>query len=601
MTRRLLIKYSRNLGWFVNNRYAQSRRHLSTDSVHEKTGKLDWSYVHGPAERPLIGKTIGRLLDETSDRCGDRTAYVFCRDGIRKNFTEFRNEVDRLAAGFLALGLKPGDRVGMWGPNTEEWVLTQYATARVGIILVNINPAYQAKELEFALRKVGCKAIVAASEFKTQDYYQMLFHINHELAFCKPGQLKNPHLPELSIVIMLGKKKFPGTFAFDDVLSMGGSDEEKELQRLQNKLQFDQPINIQFTSGTTGQPKGATLTHHNIVNNAYFVGLRMDYHRRDTRICISPPLYHCFGMVLGSLMSLVHGATLIFPSPSFEPEAALKAVHDEKCTALYGTPTMFIDMLNHQNFSSYHLGSLYTGIMAGSPCPSVIMKQVVINMHMKHLTVCYGTTENSPVTLQSFMESPFEKRVSSVGKASAHVELKVVNSEGDIVPVNTVGELCTRGYATMLGYWGDEDRTREVVKPDGWYHTGDLAFLDEEGYGHITGRLKDMVIRGGENIYPLEVEEFLYTYPKIEDVQVIGVPDERLGEELCAWVRLHKGETATQEEIKEFCKGKISHFKIPKYIMFVDSFPLTVTGKVQKFKMREQSTKELHLDHVIPH
>lgn len=581
--------------------YRKEFRRLHTSSIHFKVKKLRWSYVQGLSDRPLFGATIGQFLDSAVEKWPTREAFVVKHADLRVTFEELKVESEKLATGLLALGLKPGDRVGMWGPNCIEWVYTQYATAKAGMILVNINPAYQVPELEYALGKVGCKALISADYFKTQDYYEMLFNINSELAYCKPGELHNPNLPELTTIIMLGKEKQPGTFTFDEVMNFGGSDQKMELEDIESKLQFDQPINIQFTSGTTGYPKGALLSHHNIINNGYFTGMRCGYHEKYNRICVPVPMYHCFGMVLGSLQTVLHGATCVFPAPSFQPAATLKAAQEEMCTSMYGTPTMFIDMLNHPDFNQYDLTTLYTGVMAGSPCPIEIMKQVITKMNMERVTIVYGTTENSPTTFQSYMDDPLDKRVSTVGCAAPHVEAKVINEQGEVLPVFTPGELCIRGYNVMLRYWDDHDKTDEVIKPDRWYHTGDIAYFDDEGYCIIAGRIKDMIIRGGENIYPTEIEQFLYNFPKIEDVQVIGVPDERLGEEVCAWVKLHKGETATAEEIKEFCKGKISHFKIPKYIKFVGEFPLTVTGKVQKFKMRQAAIKDLQLEHVKPH
>ncbi|KAL4233939.1 hypothetical protein ACF0H5_005595 [Mactra antiquata] len=421
--------------------------------------------------------------------------------------------------------------------------------------------------------------IISAETFKDQNYYDILFQLVPELATSKPGNLKSHILPELKYVVMMGDKDYPGSLKFSDVMSAGKDSTIKQIVDLQDTLQFDDPINIQFTSGTTGFPKGATLSHHNILNNSFFTGMRLDFHNRPARICVPVPLYHCFGMVLACLQIPNHGATCVFPGPGFDPISTLQAVETEKCTALYGVPTMFIDLLNHPQFTSYNLSSLYTGIMAGSPCPVETMRQVIAKMHMDEVTVCYGTTENSPVTFQSSRDDVIEKRVSTVGKAHPHVEAKIIDEEGKLAPVGTVGELCTRGYTTMLGYWGDEDKTREVVLPDRWYLTGDTAIMDEDGYVQISGRIKDMIIRGGENIYPLEIEQVLYTHPKIKDVQVVGVPDRRLGEEICACIELKDGETATEDEIKQFCKERVARFKVPRYVQFVTEFPLTVTDK----------------------
>ncbi|XP_072024538.1 medium-chain acyl-CoA ligase ACSF2, mitochondrial-like [Amphiura filiformis] len=557
--------------------------------------KYEQSYVHNTGDHPLIGKTIGEYLDETTEKYPDREAVIFCRDGRRCTFAELRQKVDDFAAGLLSLGINQGDRVGIWAPNVLEWVITQYATARIGAILVNINPAYRTDELEYALRKVSCKAIVLAETFKTQNYYNMLADICPELETAAPGRLTAERLPELRSVVMIGNGNHPGTFNSDNVSGMGNAEHKQTVEELKKKLQFDDAINIQFTSGTTGNPKGATLSHHNIVNNCFQIGNVLGYSESYHRISVPVPMYHCFGMVLGSLSTAVHGSTVIFPSPSFEPEPTLKAVNDERVTSQYGTPTMFIDMLHHPNFDQYDLSSLSTGVMAGSPCPVETMKQVNDKMHMKEVTICYGLTEVSPVIFQSPSRTDtLERRVTTVGWPSAHTEVKVINPEtGHIVDVDTPGELCSRGYTTMLGYWDDEKKTREAIDNNQWFHTGDLATIDESGYGRIVGRIKDMIIRGGENIYPTEIEQFLYKHPKVEDIQVIGIPDERLGEEVCAWIKLKSGQQATPEEIKQFCKGQIAHFKIPKVIQFVEGFPLTVTGKVQKYKMRQEMMTNL--------
>ncbi|XP_030836363.1 medium-chain acyl-CoA ligase ACSF2, mitochondrial [Strongylocentrotus purpuratus] len=562
---------------------ALTSRCLSTTScVH------NLSYRQADPALPLLGKTIGQIVDDTTEKFPDREYVVFSRDKVRRTFSQFREECDRLAAGLLATGVGRDDCVGIWGPSTLEWVLTQFATARIGAILVNINPAYRQDELEYALKKVGVKTIVSAQSFKTQNYYEMLNGICPEMTTATPGNIKSENLPMLKSVVMMGKGNFPGTFSFDDVMDMGKEDHFKHIEKMKSVLQFDQPVNIQFTSGTTGKPKGATLTHHNIVNNSYFIGAVLKYHEQEHRIGVPVPLYHCFGMVGGSLCAMVHGNTCVFPSPSFEPEASLKGIQEERITSQYGTPTMFIDMLNHPNFNQYDMSSLTTGIMAGSPCPIETMKQTRSLMNMKDVCIAYGLTEVSPVICQTEMHDPVDLRVSTVGKPSPHNEIKIIDPQsGELVPYNTPGELCSRGYTTMVGYWKDEVKTKEAIDQTGWFHSGDIATMNEEGYITMAGRIKDLVIRGGENIYPTEIEQFLYKHPKIEDVQVIGVPDERMGEELCAWIRLKAGQEATPEEIKAFCKGKISHFKIPRYIEFVDEFPLTVTGKVQKFKMRQ--------------
>ncbi|KAL8604067.1 hypothetical protein ACOMHN_024892 [Nucella lapillus] len=569
-----------------------------TVGVAERCGrKLTWSYSHGVGDRPLLGTPIGRLLQGQADEHPDRDAVVFRQDGHRLSFQQLLAVADQFAAGLRALGLKKGDRVGLWGPNSMEWVITQFATARAGLVMVNINPMYQLRELEFALHKVGCKALVAAPGYKEWDYYHTLFEIIPELASCPEGKIHSHRLPGLQILIMMGKEKLKGAFRFDDLLDAASPAEVKAIPDLQDSLQFDEPINIQFTSGTTGLPKGATLSHHNIVNNSYSVGLALDYHNRESRICCPVPLYHCFGMVLASLQVACHGATVVYPSKSFDAGVTLEAVQAERCTSLYGVPTMFIDMLNHRTLQTADLSTLYTGIMAGAPCPMEVMRRVMDNMHMHQVTVCYGSTETSPVTFQSGRGSSVEKRVSTVGCVAGHVEACVVSEEGKVVPVGMIGELCTRGYTTMLGYWDDHDKTAECIGQDRWYHTGDQAEMDEDGYCRIVGRLKDMIIRGGENVYPTEIEQVLYAHPKVKDVQVVGIPDDRLGEEICAWIQLKPGETATEAEFKDFCKNKLARFKVPRFFHLVESFPMTVTGKVQKFKIREQAMEDYGFEH----
>jgi fatty-acyl-CoA synthase len=552
------------------------------------------SYAHGASSVPLIGETIGRQFDRAAARWGDRQALVVRHQEVRWTWSELQAKVDALAAGLLALGLEPGDRIGIWSQNNAEWTLTQFAAAKAGLILVNINPAYRLAEIEYALNKVGCKAVVTAEAFKTSDYLGMLRELAPELDRCPAGSLKAARLPHLKTLIRIGTGEVPGTYAFQAALEAGGKAERAKLEELAPKLQFDDPINIQFTSGTTGAPKGATLTHHNILNNGYFVGEAIKL-TADDRLCIPVPLYHCFGMVMGNLACMTHGATMVYPAEGFDPLSVLETVQAERCTALYGVPTMFIAELGHPDFKRYDLGSLRTGIMAGSPCPVEVMKQVIAGMNMSEVTIAYGMTETSPVSTQSAVDDPLERRVSTVGRMLPHVEAKVVDVEGRIVPPGTSGEFCTRGYSVMLGYWGDEERTAEAIDRAGWMHTGDLATMDEDGYFNIVGRIKDMVIRGGENVYPREVEEFLFRHPKIASVQIVGLPDEKYGEELCAWIQLREGQTATPEEIQAFCRGQIAHYKIPRHIKFVDGFPMTVTGKVQKFIMREQMIDELGL------
>ncbi|NXG61192.1 ACSF2 synthetase, partial [Hemiprocne comata] len=560
------------------------------------------SYIQGPLDTPLLTKTVGQCLEETTQRFPDREAVIFCRDGVRKTFAQLKEEVDQAAAGLLALGLKKGDRLGMWGPNKYEWVLMQFATAQAGIILVSVNPAYQAHELEHVLRKVGCKALVFPTQFKTQKYYDILKQLCPELEKSSPGGIKSKRLPDLSIVIIVDSK-LPGTFHMDEVMQAGDSSHMKQLRVLQETQSFIEPVNIQFTSGTTGSPKGATLSHRNIVNNANLIGLRLGiteqvglWGNSDYRCGIPAPLYHCLGSVGGSMVMALHGSSCIFSSPSFEAKAALEAVSRERCSFLLGTPTMYIDMLSQPDFDSYDLSSLRGGVVGGSPVPPEIMKTVITKMNMPEMVVAYGTTENSPVTFMGFPTDSITRRTETVGCIFPHTEAKIEDPEtGEPVPLNTPGELLIRGYCVMLGYWDDPARTREVVTADKWYKTGDLASLDEHGYCRIIGRFKDMIIRGGENIYPAEIEQFLHTHPKVEEVQVVGVKDSRMGEDICACVRVKAGQDCTEEEIKAFCRGKISHFKIPRYVVFVGQYPMTVSGKIQKYKLREQMEKQLQL------
>jgi fatty-acyl-CoA synthase len=557
------------------------------------------SYVSGTADAPLLGETIGQALDRAAARWPGQAAVIDRAQGIRWTWREFADRADAFAAGLLALGLQPGDRIGVWSLNRAEWALTQFAAAKAGLILVTINPAYRLAELEYALNLVGCKALVTATAFKTSDYLGMLNTLAPELATAEPGRLQAAKLPALRSVIQIGgtapgRGTAPGTIPFDSVAGLGGETEQARLAQLAGTLQFDDPANIQFTSGTTGSPKGVTLSHHNILNNGYFVGRGLKLSEQD-RICIPVPLYHCFGMVMGNLAAVTHGAAMVYPGEGFDPLATLATVAEERCTALYGVPTMFIAMLDHPRFGEFDLGSLRTGIMAGSPCPTEVMKRVVGQMNIGEITICYGMTETSPVSFQSAVDDALERRVSTVGRIHPHLEVKIVDPEGRIVPRGERGELCTRGYSVMRGYWDQPDKTAEVVDAAGWMHSGDLAVLDAEGFCNIVGRIKDLVIRGGENVYPREVEEFLYRHPKIQDVQVFGVPDPKYGEELCAWIRIREGETLSAEEVRGFCDGQISHQKIPRYIRFVDAFPMTVTGKIQKFRMREAMAEELGL------
>ncbi|MFP6743514.1 MAG: AMP-binding protein [Alphaproteobacteria bacterium] len=552
---------------------------------------LNESYVHGTSDKALIGDTIGAHFDKAVASWPDQEALVVRHQDVRWTYAAFKLRVDALANGLIERGLEPGDRIGIWSPNCAEWVVTQFATAKAGLILVNINPAYRLTELEYALTKVGCKALILADKFKSSDYIAMLRDLAPELDDAEPGDLQAARLPDLRLVIRLGDETTAGMVNYADVPLDGG---EKRLADLAGQLQFDDAINIQFTSGTTGQPKGATLTHHGILNNGYFIGEAQRLTKKD-RICIPVPLYHCFGMVLGNIACITHGAAMIFPGEGFEPLAVLETIETERCTAAYGVPTMFIAELDHPEFERFDLSSLRTGIMAGSPCPIEVMNRVVSEMHMAEVTIAYGMTETSPVSFQSSTDDPLERRVSTVGRIFPHVEVKIIDSDGRVTPRGEAGELLTRGYCVMLGYWGDEERSREAIDSAGWMHTGDMATIDDDGYCNIVGRIKDMVIRGGENVYPREVEEFLYGHPKVQDVQVIGVPDERYGEELCAWIMLRDGENASEDDIKTYCKGQIAHYKIPRYVKFVDGFPMTVTGKIQKFLMRERMVEELGL------
>ena len=552
------------------------------------------SYVHGTSPEPLIGQTIGSYFDAAADEWPDNDCLVVRHQGIRWTYREFRAQVDALASGLLALGLCPKDRVGIWSPNNAEWEVAQFATAKAGLILVNINPAYRIAELTYALNKVGCKALITASHFKTSDYGQMLREVAPELSDCEPGKLKSAELPKLKIVIQLSDSDAPGTYTYNDVLTAGGDVERRQLAELSERLQFDDPINIQFTSGTTGTPKAATLTHHNILNNAYFAGRAMAFTEAD-RLCIPVPMYHCFGMVLGSLACVAHGAAMVYPSEGFDAAAVLQTIEAERCTALHGVPTMFIAELEQPDFRQFDLSSLRTGIMAGAPCPVELMKRVITEMHLDQITIAYGMTETGPLSFETSPEDSIERRVTTVGKVLPHTEVKIVDSDGRIVPVGTIGELKTRGYCVMRGYWGDPVKTDETIDDAGWIASSDLATIDADGYCRIVGRLKDMVIRGGENLFPREIEEYLFRHSKVEEAEVFGVPDPKYGEELCAWIKLRPGETVTEAEIRDFCQGRIAHFKIPKYIRFVDEYPMTVTGKVQKYKMREKMIEELGL------
>ena len=555
-----------------------------------------FSYTSGTSELPLLGLTIGDLFDRTAARYPDNEALVSCHQRLRYTYRALKEEVDRCARALMALGVAKGQRIGIWAPNCAEWTITQFATSKLGAILVNINPSYRLTEVQYALRQSGCTWLVIAPEFKASDYTGMVHALVPELAGSRPGALESAALPDLRGVVRLGDERSPGMLPWGELMAKAAAVSAEDLARRQREQEFDDPINIQYTSGTTGYPKGATLSHHNILNDGYFTTELLRFTDRD-RLLIPVPLYHCFGMVMGNLGCVTHGATMIYPSAGFEATAVLEAAQAERATALYGVPTMFIAELNHPDFARYDLSSLRTGIMAGAPCPVEVMKQVKSLMHMGDVAIAYGMTETSPVSTQTRLGAPLAKQVGTVGQVHPHVEIKIVDPQsGQVLPIGAQGELCTRGYSVMLGYWENPEATKTAIDPAGWMHTGDLATMDEEGYLNIVGRIKDMIIRGGENVYPREIEEFLYGHPKVQDVQVIGVPDERFGEEVMAWVRLREGEMATVEEIRDYCRGKIAHYKIPRYVKFVDGFPMTVTGKVQKFLMREESVKELGLE-----
>ena len=557
------------------------------------------SYASGATDVPLIEQTLGDFFDAVVARQPEHEALVSVHQRRRYSYLQLQREANRLASALLGLGLVPGERVGIWSHNNAEWVLVQLATAKVGLILVNINPAYRTAEVEYALNKVDCKALVTMASFKTSDYLGMLRELAPEWLHARPGQLQSATLPHLHSVIWIDEAgqgdDQPGMLRFSDLLA-GGNPDDARLSAIATTLDASDPINIQFTSGTTGFPKGATLTHRNILNNGFFIGEAMKLTPAD-RLCIPVPLYHCFGMVLGNLACFTHGATIVYPNDGFDALSVLQTVQDEQCTGLHGVPTMFIAELDHPRFAEFDLSTLRTGIMAGSPCPTEVMKRVVSDMHLSQITIAYGMTETSPVSCQSSIDTPLDKRVSTVGLVQPHLEVKVINPEGgEIVAPGLSGELCTRGYSVMHGYWDDPARTHESIDVDGWMHTGDLATMDAAGYVNIVGRIKDMVIRGGENIYPREIEEFLYRHPKVQDVQVVGLPDKRYGEELCAWIVTRPGETLSEDDIRAFCKGKIAHYKVPRYIRFVAGFPMTVTGKIQKFKIRDEMKNQLGLE-----
>ena len=570
---------------------------MATSLATTQTGAEDEvtiSEVKGPSDIPLLSMTIGQALDAAATRWGSRPALIDRGQDVRFDWAELKARADALASGLISLGLVRGDRIGIWSLNRWEWAVTQFAAAKAGLVLVTINPAYRLSELEYSLDCAGCAAIVLAPRFKSSDYLGMIQALLPEMAGADNGEVHAARLPALRHIVQLGPDPVPGAQAFAAIEAIGRAANPALLRAREAELAPLDAVNIQFTSGTTGSPKGVTLSHHSILNNGYFVGKGIAL-GPDDRLCIPVPLYHCFGLSMGNLACLTLGSAMVYPGEGFDPLATLQAVEAERCTALYGVPTMFIAELDHPRFDEFDLGSLRTGIMAGSPCPVEIMRRVVGRMNMAELTICYGMTETSPVSFQSAVDDSLERRVSTVGRVHPHSEVKIVDADGQTVARGMSGELCTRGYSVMIGYWGEPVQTAVVKDSDGWMHSGDLATIDEEGYCNIVGRLKDMVIRGGENLYPREIEEFLYRHPAIRDVQLFGIPDPRYGEELCAWVILHEGASLTDDQLRAFCHGQIAHQKVPRYIRFVQAFPLTITGKVQKYKMRETMIEELNL------
>lgn len=556
------------------------------------------SYANGTSKEPLLGMTIPEKFDMACEQYADHEALVSCQQNVRLTYRQLQAKVNAFACSLLKMGLKKGDRIGIWSPNCVEWTITQFAASKAGIILVNLNTAYKSNELEYVLNKVSCAALVIAPAFKTTNYQEIITKIAPEITNCSDKLLNAARLPHLKHVIKIEDQEHIGLHKFDDLLIEPSHKELEDLQAIADDLQFDETINIQFTSGTTGNPKGTMLTHNNILNNGFFVGEAIRLTEKD-RVCISVPLFHCFGMVMGNLACITHGATMVYPAGVFNPLESLKAMQNEKCTASYGVPTMFIGMLEHEQFDQFDLSSLRTGIMAGSPCPREIMQRVIDRMNMSEITICYGMTETSPVSVQSSTTDSIEQRVSTVGRIHPHLEIKIIDEHDKIVPKGKLGELCVRGYSVMLGYWEEPEKTKEVIDKAGWMHTGDIAEMDADGFVKIKGRIKDVVIRGGENLFPKEIEDFLYTHPDISDVQVIGLPDAKYGEELCACIILHEHHQTTEDTIKLYCKEHISHNKVPKYVRFFTEFPLTASGKAQKFKLQEFMRTELKLTDIF--
>ncbi|OTG76605.1 fatty acid--CoA ligase [Acinetobacter sp. ANC 4169] len=555
------------------------------------------SYAYGTSSQPLLGMTIGEKFDQACQQYAEQDAVVSVHQKVRLSYKQLQDQVNAFACSLLQLGLEKGDRIAIWSPNCVEWTITQFAAFKAGMILVNLNPAYKSSELEYVLNKVSCKALVIAAQFKTSHYQEILTKIAPEITESVDKRLSAQRLPHLQHVIKIDHEQHIGIHRFADLLSEPTAAQLNQLQAIAADLQFDETINIQFTSGTTGNPKGTMLTHNNILNNGYFVGEAIHLTPQD-RVCISVPLFHCFGMVMGNLACITHGSTMVYPSAVFNPLDTLKTIQQEKCTASYGVPTMFIAMLEHEQFEEFDLSSLRTGIMAGSPCPREIMQRVIDRMHMSEITICYGMTETAPVSAQSSTSDSVERRVGTVGRVHPHLEIKIVDENGKVVPRGKLGELCVRGYSVMLGYWEDNDKTQEVIDVAKWMHTGDIAEMDEEGSVKIKGRIKDVVIRGGENLFPKEIEDFLYTHPDVSDVQVIGLPDAKYGEELCACIILHDHHQVNEQAIRDYCAEHISHNKVPRYVRFFSEFPMTASGKAQKFKLQELMRQELQLEEI---